>query len=228
MAKLSQLDFVFKGQSQSEHAFVIMHGYGASMHDLAPIGEWMEQTVGGAWYFLQAPLEVALGPYMSGRAWFEIDMMKLQMASMRGEFASIFENEVPSGLEDSGEKIVEAIEVIRARHSRLHIGGFSQGSMMAARTALMQPSWFETLTIFSGVFVTRKIWEETTRGELSFKTFQSHGRQDPVLPFNEALKLRDFFNEHRHDHQFVEFVGGHEIPLPVLQQWQSFLQKAMA
>lgn len=227
MPKLSQLDFVFKGQSESKHAFVIMHGYGADMNDLAPIGEWVSQRLGGAWYFLQAPLEVALGPYMSGRAWFDIDMMKLQVASMRGDFASVFENEIPNGINESAEKIKEAISLIKDRHEKIHIGGFSQGSMMAAKLAFENPDWFRSLTIFSGVFVSRKIWQESVKGELSFETFQSHGKLDPVLPYKEAIKLCDFLREHREDHQFVEFSGGHEIPMPVLNQWQNFLQKVM-
>lgn len=225
MPKLGTLDFVFKGHSEAKHAFIIMHGYGADMHDLAPIGEWLAPQVGGAWYFLQAPLSVAIGPYMSGRAWFPIDMMKLQMATNRNDFAAIFEQDLPAGIEEAATQIKEVVEILKERHEHLHIGGFSQGSMMAAKMAIENQKTFSSLSMLSGVLVSRHLWLEKLTQKLSFPTFQSHGVQDPVLPIGEGHKLRDFLQEHGNAHEYVEFNGGHEIPMPVLTQWLKFLQK---
>lgn len=228
MPKLGELDFIFKGNPEADHGFIVMHGYGADMADLAPIGEWMSQQVGGAWYFLQAPLEVPIGPYMSGRAWFPIDMMKLQMATMQGDFASLFEKELPVGIDESAAKVKSALELLSQRHKKVHMAGFSQGSMMAAKVSLENQSLVSSLTMLSGVLVSKNLWEQKAHGVLPFPSFQSHGRQDPVLPINEAHKLRDFLTSHNPEHQYVEFSGGHEIPLPVLQSWLDFLQKGQA
>lgn len=227
MSKLGQLDFVFKGQMESDDALIVMHGYGASMHDLAPIGEWLAPQVGGAWYFLQAPLEVALGPYMSGRAWFPIDMMKLQMATAHGDFSRIFEKDLPAGIDEATEKIKTVLDLLTVRHKRVHIAGFSQGSMMAAKVALENQSQVQSLSMLSGVLVSKHLWQEKVQGQLPFPSFQSHGRQDPVLPISEAHKLRDFLTTNNLKHQYVEFSGGHEIPMPVLTAWLQFLQGAM-
>lgn len=228
MPKLGELDFVFKGNSEADHAFIVMHGYGADMTDLAPIGEWMSQQIGGAWYFLQAPLEVPVGPYMSGRAWFPIDMMKLQMATMQGDFASLFEKDLPTGIDEAAVKVKVVLELLNQRHKKIHMAGFSQGSMMAAKVSFENQSLVSSLTMLSGVLVSKRLWEEKAKGQLAFPTFQSHGRQDPVLPINEAHKLRDFLSSHNPDHQYIEFSGGHEIPLPVLQAWLEFLKKGQA
>lgn len=228
MPKLGELDFVFHGNADAKDAFLIMHGYGADMHDLAPIGEWMHGQVGGAWYFIQAPLEVAIGPYMSGRAWFPIDMMKLQMATMQGDFASLFENDLPSGIDEAASKVKGVLEFLKNRHTNVHIGGFSQGSMMAAKVALENQSKIASLTMLSGVLVSRKIWEDLVPNALAFPTFQSHGSLDPVLPVKEGHKLKEFLSAHNSNHQYVEFRGGHEIPMPVLSSWREFLQKVMS
>lgn len=228
MPKLGELDFIFKGSPDSDHAYLVMHGYGADMSDLAPIGEWMSGQMGGAWYFLQAPLEVPIGPYMSGRAWFPIDMMKLQMATMQGDFASLFEKDLPVGIDEAASKIKAVLELLKQRHANVHMAGFSQGSMMAAKVSLENQSLVSSLTMLSGVLVSRSLWEEKAQGQLDFPSFQSHGRQDPVLPINEAHKLRDFLKSHNSNHEYIEFSGGHEIPMPVLQAWLEFLKKGQA
>lgn len=228
MPKLAELNFLFRGDASSEHGFIVMHGYGADMNDLAPIGEWMSEQIGGAWYFLQAPLEVAIGPYMSGRAWFPIDMMKLQMASMQGDFAAIFENDLPAGVEEASKKIEAALDVVKNRHQNIHLAGFSQGAMMAAKVAMANQTIFKSLNLLSGVLVARSLWEKDVQTVLPFATFQSHGSTDPVLPIGEAHKLKKFLHDHNPDHTYIEFPGGHEIPMPVLQSWKTFLQKVMA
>jgi phospholipase/carboxylesterase len=227
MPKLGQLDFIFKGQSEAPHAVIVCHGYGASMHDLAPIGEWMEPKTGGAWYFLQGPLEVPIGPYVSGRAWFPIDMMKLQMATARGEFASLFENDLPKGIDVASEQISEVVEILLARHDYVHLAGFSQGAMMSAKSAMGMQEKISSLSMLSGVLVAKSLWQKQIAGNFLFKTFQSHGIQDPVLPIAEGRKLRDYLLEHNPHHLYHEFSGGHEIPMSILNQWHNFLSEVM-
>jgi phospholipase/carboxylesterase len=45
---------------------------------------------------------------------------------------------------------------------------------------------------------------------------QSHGRSDPILPFAAAERLRDFLKTAGADVRWVEFGGGHTIPMGAL------------
>ncbi len=228
MSKLGNLNFVFKGSSEAKNAFIVLHGYGADMHDLASLGQWLAPRVDAAWYFLQAPLEVAIGPHMTGRAWFPIDMMKLQMATDSGNFSTLFEDHLPEGIDDSAKQVKEVIELVGQRHEKVHLAGFSQGSMMSAKLALENQSLISSLTMLSGVLVSKNIWQKHITGEVSFPTFQSHGLMDPVLPIQEARKLRDFLTSINSEHDYIEFQGGHEIPMNVLDRWLKFLQRVIA
>ncbi|MBH48573.1 MAG: hypothetical protein CME71_10435 [Halobacteriovorax sp.] len=225
MSKLAELDFIFRGNSEAHNAFIVMHGYGADMNDLAPIGQWLSQSVDAAFYFLQAPNQVALGPYMSGRAWFPIDMMKLQMATNQGDFAALFERDLPPGIDESAAKVVAALEQLKSRHQKIHLAGFSQGSMLAAKVALENQPSISSLSMLSGVLVSKSLWQEKAGDSINFPTFQSHGTQDPVLPVSEGRKLKEFLNSINANHKYVEFSGGHEIPMPVLTEWLGFIKE---
>lgn len=228
MSKLGELDFVFKGNSEAKNAFIVMHGYGAGMQDLAPIGEWLsQQQASAAFYFLQAPLEVAIGPYMSGRAWFPIDMMKLQIATSQGDFAQIFEKDLPTGIDQSAQKVKAVLELLKQRHDFVHLAGFSQGAMMAGKVAIENQSLVSSLSMLSGVLVSKKLWQEKAGPSVSFPTFQSHGANDPVLPVSEGRKLKDFLTSVNENHQYIEFSGGHEIPMPVLSSWLNFIKDSL-
>lgn len=230
MSKLGDLNFVFKGSSEAKDAFIVLHGYGADMHDLASLGGWLAPKVEAAWYFLQAPLEVSIGPYMSGRAWFPIDMMKLQMATAQNQFHKLFEDHLPEGIDDSAQKVKQVIEILGQRHDRIHLAGFSQGSMMSAKLALENQELISSLTILSGVLVSKNRWQKhiNSNGTIPFPTFQSHGLMDPVLPIQEARKLRDFLLSINKSHEYLEFQGGHELPLIVLEGWLNFLKRVIA
>ena len=43
------------------------------------------------------------------------------------------------------------------------------------------------------------------------RVFQSHGNQDPILPFESAKRLRDMLSEADVDYHFHEFIGPHTI-----------------
>jgi len=55
--------------------------------------------------------------------------------------------------------------------------------------------------------------------------FQSHGRGDPLLPFERAVELRDLLREAGLQVRFEEFGGGHEIPQSVLDALGAFIRQ---
>jgi phospholipase/carboxylesterase len=77
------LEFIHVENDPKKPAVMLLHGYGASMDDLFPLFEYLAKDWN--WFFPNAPLEVPIGPMMSGRAWFPIDMEALNAAMMSGQ-----------------------------------------------------------------------------------------------------------------------------------------------
>jgi phospholipase/carboxylesterase len=73
----------------------------------------------------------------------------------------------------------------------------------------------------------KRDWRPSVGKRTGLPVFQSHGSQDPILPYVMAERLR---NELTHAGLSVEwhnFLGGHEIPEPVLQRLGAFLTKVL-
>src|ERR1700722_17433307 len=75
---------------------VLLHGFGAPGDDLVSL--WRTPRVPAATRFIfpEAPRELGPG-YMGGRAWWMIDMARLQQAIARGDARD--SDEVPAGLD---------------------------------------------------------------------------------------------------------------------------------
>jgi len=80
------------------------------------------------------------------------------------------------------------------------------------------------VTLFSGTLVNEPSLLQAASKKKGLRFFQSHGIQDPVLPFELAEKLDSSLNEAGLDGMLYSFRGGHEIPLPVLREWASWLK----
>ena len=77
--------------------------------------------------FPEAPLSLAgmMPAPVDMRAWWMIDVVRLQEAVTRGEFRDL-RGEVPPGLAEARGKLVETLDAIEAdlRPSKLVLGGF--------------------------------------------------------------------------------------------------------
>jgi phospholipase/carboxylesterase len=55
---------------------------------------------------------------------------------------------------------------------------------------------------------------------------QTHGTQDPLLPYSEAVALRDLLTESGLNVEFLSFDGPHTIPPSTLIRLAKFLANA--
>jgi len=69
-------------------AILLCHGFGAPGNDLVNLARVIDVGRETRWFFPEAPLEVAVGPGMLGRAWWDIGMDELMMHLMRGDIAA--------------------------------------------------------------------------------------------------------------------------------------------
>jgi len=211
------------GERQHPRQLVILlHGWGAPGEDLVPLGEELAEP-GRLLVFPEAPLPAMAG----GRAWWPLDLARLQAARARGEERAL-RQETPSGLAQARARVTALVTELTRQTgvspSAVFIGGFSQGAMVATDVTLATPGLVGGLIVMSGSITAEAEW--TPRLPLlepTLPVFVSHGRADPVLPFAFAEALRDQFQTAHHPVTWVPFDGGHGIPGLVLGKLQAFL-----
>lgn len=222
-ARYGGLHCLEKKPSSYEATIVVLHGYGASETDFAPIANFMNLESPVRWIFPRAPLSIALAPGLTGYAWFPIDVAALDEAIRTQSFRD-FEVEKMSGFHQAVEALTDFLKEAEVERQNLILSGFSQGAMLATELALQEEP-LRALSILSGTYVKGLNWKERASRKSQLPIFQTHGRSDPILPYSSAEALyRDFLNAGCQI-QFHGFEGGHELPPPLLSVWAQFLEK---
>lgn len=222
-------------------SIVLCHGFGAPGDDLVPLARVTDAGPATRWFFPEAPLAVdelgqitphitTMGPdHDEGRAWWPVDMLRLQMELARG--ARAWEpSATPEGMPAARGALVAALKALVASGaidpSRTILGGFSQGAMLTTDVALSAAETgmrFAGLAILSGAEINRARWAAALEREgQALHVLQSHGRRDPLLPFGVAESLHRRLVAAGADATFLPFDGGHEIPRTVLLALGSF------
>jgi len=194
---------------------VLLHGYGAPGTDLVPL--WRELAVPREvrFVFPEAPLELGFG----GRAWWPLDMARLQDRFSKTAVERLIA-EVPPGIAEARAALLELLAALErdfgAVPEQTVIGGFSQGAMLATDTVLRTSRPFAGLAVLSGTLISHDEWLPLMAARRGLPVLQSHGRADPVLPFELAERLRNELDSAGLPVEFIPFNGGHGIPSGVL------------
>ncbi|HKE15912.1 MAG TPA: hypothetical protein VKB80_13640 [Kofleriaceae bacterium] len=207
---------------------VLMHGFGAGSDDLVPLADVFAAPDGTRFAFPGAPLALP-GLWGAGRAWWMIDLARFERVT-RGDVAELADD-VPEGLADAREQVVAMLDglesLLGVSGERVVLGGFSQGAMLACDVALRSRRPLGGLLLMSGVMLCRPEWLRLLPGRARLRVFQSHGSQDPLLPFALATELKDAMTAAGLAVDWLEFVGGHEIPPQVVSGASAFLARAL-
>lgn len=217
LEKISGLEVLSVKNVGSKNAVILFHGYGANMHDLFPLIEmWAKPETD--FFFPNGILPLEMGSW-GGRAWFPIDMQKLQAYMMRGEHRNMDED-VPEGYESTLKKLEEFVKEVSKNYEKVIIGGFSQGAMCSSHL-LMRLENLAGVILLSGNLVNHKAL--TKKGNVPF--YQSHGTNDPVLGFAGAERLTKKLNDLGYPGSLETFNGAHEIPMSVVNGVSRFLDR---
>lgn len=206
------------------HVVVLMHGWGASGDDLVPLSQVLGAP-GRLFVFPEAPL-VTFG---GGRAWWHLDLARIEAARVRGEDRDLRED-VPEGLPAVRATVLTLLGEIAARTnlpmSSIIVGGFSQGAMVAADVALFAAERPGALVVLSGTMVAEAEWRKGMATLApDYPVFISHGSDDVVLPFRLAEGLAKTLASFTTQVKWLPFYGGHEIPHEVIDALAAFLSK---
>ena len=170
---------------------VLLHGFGAPGTDLVGLEGALDVGNDVRFVFPEAP--IALGRmYGNGRAWWQIDMLAIQEAAMRGELRSLA-GTIPPELAGVRAQMIKALDEITEQlsPSALFLGGFSQGAMLSCDVALHDSRKLAGLVILSGTLMAETEWAPRFASRKDLPIFQSHGTHDPILPYVFAEALRD-------------------------------------
>ncbi len=205
---------------------IFCHGYGAPGTDLVGLGPEllsMNPELRGKVRFIfpAAPLSLdELGMY-GGRAWWHIDLNRFQSALQTGD-TRVLRNDTPEELPVARGMLMSLIDEVRDETGlpigKILLGGFSQGSMLATDVALRLPEPPAGLCVFSGTLLCEDEWRELAGKRGPLDVIQSHGHQDPILPFPASEWLRDLLTEAGMTVDFIPFNGMHTIPYEALER----------
>jgi phospholipase/carboxylesterase len=211
---MAGLDVVLAG-SDSGPAVVLLHGFGASAEDLVPLSQLVP---GARFVFPAAPL--AIDPSWGGRAWWMIDVMAMQLAIIEGRSGELL-TKAPAGLVEARGRIEALLAELDA--PRVVLGGFSQGAILALDVALRSARPLAGVVMMSGTIATEDEWRDLMAARRGLSVFQSHGTDDPVLPFAIAERLHGHLTAAGVVVDWAPFAGGHEVPPRVVERLQRYL-----
>lgn len=198
---------------------VFGHGYGASGEDLVPfVPELLEReprlaTVRFA--FPAGPVSLGQAAWGDARAWWPLDWMKMSTLSRSPEGRAQLRDETPQGMASARRKLQGCVEALLAgtglSPERVVLGGFSQGAMLATDLALSWEQRPAALVALSSVLLSAERWRALAPRRAGLPVIQSHGRQDPILPYSEGEALRDFLTAAGLAVEFIPFDGPHTV-----------------
>lgn len=220
-------------KEQPDLIVVLCHGYGAPGSDLVPLAEEIlgRQPLARArirFVFPEAPLALPELGFSGARAWWPLDVERLVSAQLGDESArQRYQQETPDGLSHSRRLLIRLVEEL-SRHagvpiSRVMLGGFSQGAMLATDVALRLEESPAGLVILSGTLICEPDWRRCAPIRKGLPVLQTHGSQDPLLPFARAEALRELLSTAGLTVEFVPFDGPHTIPTLGLTRLAGFI-----
>lgn len=207
---------------------VLLHGYGAPGEDLVPLYRVLEVPREVRFVFPEAPLSPPEFASFGGRAWWPIDVAAMQLAMMQGRTRERTRS-LPDGLESAHTLLVGMLDELerelQVSSDRIVLGGFSQGSMLACDVVLRTTRPFAGLVLLSSTPLGLDTWQPLMAARRGLPILQTHGTQDPLLPFAMAEELRDLWQAAGASVQWVPFPGGHELPHAALDGLSRFIRE---
>ena len=165
---------------------IVMHGLGASPTDFLSFVSSMDLSAVGPvrWVFPAAPIQpVTINGGMEMPSWYDIRGMdivsKQDEAGLRASAAEV-------------QALIAREVALGVPASRIVLGGFSQGGVMALLTGVRAPQRLAGLLDMSGYLALAPATAaERSEANRDVPIFMGHGRQDGVVPIAAGLASRD-------------------------------------
>jgi phospholipase/carboxylesterase len=192
---------------------VLLHGFGASMYDLASMGPVLD-NLGYVYAFPNAPYTVQLGFGQTGYSW-SADRPGVDPASAQDG------RSVEELLDATLDGVFEATG---ATAGNVALGGFSQGAGLTLRYGLPRPGSFRGLIVLSGFFRDADTVRPLIPAQRTQPVFLVHGRQDPLIPLEQAHVTKSFLEDLGYPVTYHEYDMPHTITDDVLNDLRPWLK----
>ncbi|MEM7065655.1 MAG: alpha/beta hydrolase [Cyanobacteria bacterium P01_B01_bin.77] len=199
------------GASAASHLLILLHGWGANARDVAGIASYM-QLADYQMLFPDAPHPHTLASGMGapgGRMWYALPDIF--------DFDQSFTHQ--SDLQHSRQCLLDWLTALPEKTGipleKTILGGFSQGGAMTLDVGMQLP--IAGMMILSGYSHGSIATPISPRPILLV-----HGRQDPVVPIDQARCNKSELEALSVAVDYHEFTMGHEISLQVLDAAKKF------
>lgn len=208
---------------------VLLHGYGASGDDLVPFARSLDAPPGTRFVMPEAPIDAA--GIVGGRAWWPLDVAGLRAARERRGWRAMARAR-PEGVDVARESVVALVRELErpggaGRARRVVLAGFSQGAMLAGDVAFESDVPLAGVALLSGTPVASDAWTRGFSRRAGLPVLVTHGRADPLLPFEAAEDLSERLGA-RGPVTWVPFDGGHTIAPAARTALETFLRELAA
>ena len=194
---------------EPEGLLVLHHGRGADEHDLLPLADVLDPQRRLHVATPRAPLTL---PGWPGYHWYVVPRVGYPdpdtFHAAYGELATFHD---------------ELWERTGVAPERTVLGGFSMGSVMSYSLGLGadRPAPAGILA-FSGFVPVVEGWSPQLEGRESTRAFIAHGRNDPIMPVDFALRALELLEGGGLEVEYHESEGGHHIDpahVPEAVEW---------
>lgn len=200
--------------SERPPLLLLMHGYGASEHDLFDLADYADPRMHVV--SARAPLALPWG----GFAWYHLGGAPGRLipdAASRAEAVALVERFVPALPERLGTD-----------PQRTYVLGFSQGAIVTLALAMARPEALAGVIALSG-YLDPELTPETPPPALSgLPIIQMHGTYDDVIPVTAAHRTNEALSRMPVRHVYHEHPVGHGIHPDALGLIQNWLKERLA
>lgn len=208
---------IVRGETQAALTVVLLHGFSMRADDLVPFTHALR--VPATFLLPNGPLPVPAG----GFAWWDVD------AEVRAHSQRLGPRDLashrPEGRAEARRQLLAWLNGLppMLRNRPLVLAGFSQGGMLLADTLMMEQLAADALALLSSSRIAMDDWRPRLSRLAGLPVFISHGHADSDLAYAAGKELAETLAGGGAAVTFVDFPGGHEIPLVVWRKFRSFL-----
>jgi phospholipase/carboxylesterase len=212
-ARIAGLDCIAVGDLPPRAVVVLLHGRLMRAADLAPFAHSLDLEA--TFVFPDAPM-----PDGRGFSWWLSDA---EERARRGGPIDLFALD-PPGRAEARDRLRLLCEEV-ARDVPLALVGFSQGGMLAM-DHLLHGGRADALALLSSSRIAFDEWRPRLDRLARLPVLIAHGDQDRELPLAAGIALRDAAAVGGAEVEWLEFEGGHVIPLVVWRALRRFLRRS--
>lgn len=198
---------------------VLLHGFGASMHDLAGLAPAIGAT-GCLYACPNAPYAIDLGGAI-GYSW---SRGRPGMPDLADPAAGPQGPTVEEMLAGFFEEV--ALEA-RTEGGRTLLAGFSQGGGLALRFGLPRPEMFAGLAALSGAFREPDGFRGRLPAKRDMPIFMAHGLFDPMVTVQRGRETKAFLEEAGYAPEYHEYEMAHEISEEVIYDLAPWVRRVI-